>query len=112
MDPNGSPKPSKLILVSTKEHPALPNRAYPGSPSHNLGDMDPDSDIMVAQKNNVSRLLKGKEKEWTAVLAKERPLQLLDLPLDILKEIFKEVSGYHTGCMPCMLTGCQGPEYK
>ena len=41
--------------------------------------------------DHVSRLLKGKEKEWAAVLEKKSPLNLLDLPIDILKEIIKEV---------------------
>lgn len=39
----------------------------------------------------VKKLLKGKEKEWTATVEKNRPLQLLDLPLDILKDVVKEV---------------------
>jgi hypothetical protein len=37
------------------------------------------------------RSLKGKEKEWTVVAEKKRPLQLLDLPVDILKEIIDKV---------------------
>lgn len=36
-------------------------------------------------------LLKGKEKEWAAARRKGAPLELLDLPLDILKCIIKEV---------------------
>ncbi|KAI9835000.1 MAG: hypothetical protein M1819_002723 [Sarea resinae] len=42
--------------------------------------------------NKISELLKGKEEEWTAIVDKKRPLQLLDLPVDILKEIVKEVT--------------------
>ena len=34
---------------------------------------------------------KGKDKVWTATIEKKRPLQLLDLPVDVLKEIIKEV---------------------
>lgn len=42
--------------------------------------------------NRISQLLKGKEKEWTAVASKKGPLKLLDLPLDILRDILKEVA--------------------
>jgi len=42
-------------------------------------------------KDVVSRTLKGKEKEWAAVAEKKRPLQLLDLPVDILREIVGHV---------------------
>ena len=43
-------------------------------------------------KDKASKLLKGKEKEWGSVVQRAKPLQLLDLPVDILKEIIKEVS--------------------
>ena len=36
-------------------------------------------------------LLKGKEKDWAPMAQRERPLQLLDLPMDVLKDIMKEV---------------------
>lgn len=44
--------------------------------------------------DTVSRVLKrvkGKEKDVAMASKKKRPLQLLDLPVDILKEIIKEV---------------------
>ncbi len=44
----------------------------------------------VVQEDKIPRPQKGKEKESAA--RKEGPLQLLDLPLDILKDIFKEAS--------------------
>jgi hypothetical protein len=40
----------------------------------------------------ISRLLKGKEQEWDAIRSKTGPLHLLDLPVDILRLIVKEVS--------------------
>ncbi|KAK5248181.1 hypothetical protein LTR16_006547, partial [Cryomyces antarcticus] len=46
----------------------------------------------LSPKTIMSRLLKGKDKEWAAVVEKKRPLQLLDLPVDVLKEIIKEVT--------------------
>lgn len=42
-------------------------------------------------KTKISNLLKDKEKEWTTVAEKKGPLRLLDLPMDVLKEIVKEV---------------------
>jgi len=40
----------------------------------------------------MAQLLNGKEKEWAATAEKRGTLQLLDLPVDILREIIKEVS--------------------
>jgi hypothetical protein len=48
----------------------------------------------LLEKAAVVRSLKGKEKEWTAVAEKKRPLQLLDLPVDILKEIIEKVGNH------------------
>jgi hypothetical protein len=53
------------------------------------GEGGPRGDGFVRKK--LSKLLKGKEEEWTAVAQKKGPLQLLDLPMDVLKEIVKEV---------------------
>lgn len=40
----------------------------------------------------LKKLLKGKEKEWASIGATRKgPLRLLDLPVDVLKEIIKEV---------------------
>ncbi|ORY66450.1 uncharacterized protein BCR38DRAFT_340562 [Pseudomassariella vexata] len=41
---------------------------------------------------SLSRLLKGKEREWMAVRSKMGPLHLLDLPVDILRLIVKEIT--------------------
>ncbi len=49
----------------------------------------PRADGFVRKK--LSKFLKGKEEEWTAVAQRKGPLQLLDLPMDVLKEIVKEV---------------------
>lgn len=45
----------------------------------------------MSEKTALLRSLKGKEKEWTAVAEKKRPLQLLDMPVDILKDIIEKV---------------------
>ncbi|KAI5862127.1 hypothetical protein GGS23DRAFT_107070 [Durotheca rogersii] len=41
---------------------------------------------------NLSKLLRSKGREWEAMKARPRPLQLLDLPVDILRLIVKEVT--------------------
>ncbi|TVY21351.1 hypothetical protein LARI1_G001355 [Lachnellula arida] len=46
----------------------------------------------IDAKTKISSLLKDKEQEWTAVVEKKGPLHLLDLPMDVLKEIVKEVT--------------------
>lgn len=45
----------------------------------------------LLDKPAVAKSLKGKEKEWTVVAEKKRPLQLLDMPVDILKDIIEKV---------------------
>ena len=46
----------------------------------------------IDARTKISSLLKDREQEWTAVVEKKGPLRLLDLPIDVLKEIVKEVS--------------------
>ncbi|QSZ28831.1 hypothetical protein DSL72_003336 [Monilinia vaccinii-corymbosi] len=47
----------------------------------------------IDARTKISNLLKDKEQEWTAVAEKRNgPLRLLDLPMDVLKEIVKEVT--------------------
>ena len=49
-------------------------------------------------RTKISNLLKDKEQEWAAVVDKKGPLRLLDLPMDVLKEIVKEVGIYNPIC--------------
>ena len=44
--------------------------------------------------DKMRNLLKSKAEEWSAVMKRKKTLQLLDLPLDILKDIVKEVCLY------------------
>src|SRR2546421_10177748 len=44
------------------------------------------------QDQVLARLLHGKEKEWSTIAEKSGPLQLLDLPIDILKEIVNHIT--------------------
>lgn len=60
-------------------------------------------------KDVVSRTLKGKEKEWAAVAEKKRPLQLLDLPVDILREIVGHVSAQFLDHLGQISDGSQLP---
>jgi hypothetical protein len=53
----------------------------------------------LEEKTALVKSLKGKEKEWVVKPEKCRPMQLLDLPLDILKEIIDKVS-----FLPCRRT--------
>lgn len=46
----------------------------------------------VTPADKMAQLLNGKEKEWAATAEKRGTLRLLDLPVDILREIIKEVS--------------------
>ena len=49
-------------------------------------------EVTKSPKHKISELLKGKEEEWTAVAKRGGPLRILDLPLDLLREILREVS--------------------
>ena len=56
------------------------------------GEHDKTRKTTIDPRAKISSLLKDKEKEWTAVVENRRgPLRLLDLPMDVLKEIVKEV---------------------
>ncbi|KIW00389.1 uncharacterized protein PV09_08098 [Verruconis gallopava] len=86
---------SPKVLVDLCDHANAPSvhRQSPGA-AHDVGaeattvQRTPPS---LLEKAAVARSLKGKEKEWTAVAEKKRPLQLLDLPVDILKEIIEKL---------------------
>lgn len=83
---------SKSCIVQTNisggelyAHGELPDRTVAAITATESHDQRSDSNSRLA------KLLQGKEKEWAAVAEKQGPLQLLDLPVDILKEIVKEV---------------------
>jgi hypothetical protein len=82
---------SGLPLSLPREHTGTVDQAM----SSEVRPPEKPRDIHQTQaitKDVVSRTLKGKEKEWAAVAEKKRPLQLLDLPVDILREIVGHVS--------------------
>lgn len=101
-------RPCKSLPPPFKDHDVLQNRTSPhlGSLSTTQGEMGQgnsspgkeidgsymtEEDGVILEEGKASRPYKGNEKEL-ATTVKKGPLQLLDLPLDILKDIFKEVS--------------------
>lgn len=58
-------------------------------------------------KEALTKLLNGKEKEWTAIAEKKGPIQLLDLPVDILKAIIDHVRAHP--CEAAMLSAADRP---
>jgi hypothetical protein len=80
------PKTSSSIQSSndimTPEQSSDDEMSAVETPQNNVADV----------RTKISHLLKDKEQEWTALARKEGPLRLLDLPLDVLKEIVKEAS--------------------
>ena len=101
----------KSLPTPFKGHDAPQNRMSPylGSPSSTHGEMAQgmimpaketeesyvaQDDDVVVQDDNIAKPFK-EEKTTSAEGARRKgPLELLDLPLDILKDIFKEVSTY------------------
>jgi glutamine synthetase type III len=86
-------------VIDLCDHPNAPSlhRQLPGA-THEVADLTipiiQRTSPTLLEKAAVVRSLKGKEKEWTAVAEKKRPLQLLDLPVDILKEIIEKVGNH------------------
>lgn len=95
--PLATPKTTSLATSSNEispSHPEGPTAIVeefltPDMEGSTPGEAVGRGDGVIQRK--LSKLLKGKEEEWTAVAQKKGPLQLLDLPMDILKEIIKEV---------------------
>jgi hypothetical protein len=85
------PKTSAASQQSNDSNPtdlySADQMATPGS-----GVFDMVEKTGLDARTKISNLLKDKEQEWTAVVERKGPLRLLDLPMDVLKEIVKEVS--------------------
>ncbi|TAQ83501.1 hypothetical protein B7494_g8176 [Chlorociboria aeruginascens] len=106
------PSSPDLAMSDTAIHPddlpGVPKTSAAVQPSispkqsvHGAGHQPPATDTMSSEKldnsaidakTKISNLLKDKAEEWAAVVEKKGPLQLLDLPMDVLKEIVKEVT--------------------
>jgi hypothetical protein len=68
------------------------------------GEHDKTRKTTIDPRAKISSLLKDKEKEWTAVVENRKgPLRLLDLPMDVLKEIVKEVKAPLSCCRHALI---------
>jgi hypothetical protein len=64
-------------------------------PSHSKSDgevVSTGGNSRSRQEEVIAKHLQGKQGEWAAVADKKEPLQLLDLPVDVLRVIVKEVT--------------------
>ena len=91
----------QLVSVPKTSAATQPSNTLKSStPSQALGHQTAASESVTGKtetysidaKTKISNLLKDKEQEWAAVAKKKGPLRLLDLPMDVLKEIVKEVN--------------------
>lgn len=108
--PPPDPQLDDIVSQSDELSPLCPKTSAATQPSENSMLLDRVSGSAMATpistpgkadeagvdaRTKISNLLKDKEQEWTAVVEKRNgPLQLLDLPMDVLKEIVKEVVYY------------------
>ena len=94
MTTNDYPQASSATALdpfTTRRTPKMPeNEKEVGQPNDPISITSATSRAYQTSQT-VAKLLKGEEKEWTAVAEKKGPLHLLDLPVVILKEIVKEV---------------------
>lgn len=85
--------PKTSAAAQPSDNSMLLDRASGGAmatPTSTSGKAD---EAGIDARTKISSLLKDKEREWTAVVEKRTgPLRLLDLPMDVLKEIVKEVT--------------------
>ena len=103
-------KPCKSLPPPFKDLDALHNRMgpHPGCVSFTQAEMDQgfsnpakgivevgsmtQEDGVIRQREKIADHQRGRGREVAANVRKGGPLNLLDLPLDILKDIFKMVS--------------------
>ncbi|RAL63193.1 hypothetical protein DID88_004272 [Monilinia fructigena] len=106
--PPPDPQLDDIVLQSDELSSSSPRTSTAAQPSENLMLPDRTSGSAMATlssapeklekagvdaRTKISNFLKDKEQEWTAVVEKRNgPLRLLDLPMDVLKEIVKEVT--------------------
>jgi hypothetical protein len=76
-------------LAATKNCPTMPDREE-ATEAPSL--VKQPAEASSKHDEVLARLLHGKEKEWSAIAEKNGPLQLLDLPIDILKEIVNHIT--------------------
>jgi hypothetical protein len=80
---------SHFDLAATKNCPTMPDLEESTEPPRLVKQ---PAEASSKHDEVLARLLHGKEKEWSAIAEKTGPLQLLDLPIDILKEIVNHIT--------------------
>jgi hypothetical protein len=95
--PVSIPKTSAATLPSNDLKLSDPGSGHQMATSESATTPEKTQKAGLDVRTKISNLLKDKEQEWTAVVKKQGPLQLLDLPLDVLKEIVKEVRSQFFG---------------
>lgn len=94
--------PDEHLFNTTPKTAAASNCASSLKVSHNADSDTTTTDVHASTgdalkddenaKDLIKALLKEKLDEWTHVVQRTGPLRLLDLPVDVLKEIVKEAS--------------------
>lgn len=89
----GKDQDSTLASFSDKQEKLLhrDQHAMSGLMAQEASVKGREDSVAAEPRAKLLNLLKGKEKEWAAARSRDGPLELLDLPLDILKCIIKEV---------------------
>ena len=83
---------SDLALFEPRQTPQHPVKMDGVAELKHRESSSQSSSLRLKQDRVLAKLLQGKEKEWAAVAERNGPLQLLDLPVDILKEIIREIT--------------------
>lgn len=81
-------RPAEAMHFSDEDEDPAMLSVIPPRSVHDHPDGAPETTTSAPK---VLKRLKGKEKDSAIASRKKRPLQFLDLPVDILKEIIKEV---------------------
>lgn len=79
----------------SSQEPSSSHEDLEDNTSHSEEELSIDKSAHGTSESPIEKMarhLKGKERDWAIATKKEGPLQLLDLPLDVLKIILKEVS--------------------
>lgn len=92
------PANASVTAATALDHEPVPN---------GQASVEPMAADAQRPKEALTKLLNGKEKEWTAIAEKKGPIQLLDLPVDILKAIIDHVREHP--CEAAMLSAANRP---
>ena len=85
------PKPTGGVMTPAQTPALVETKDVKSTGTRFHEECQPESDV-TSPRLRSSRLFKGKEKESLREENQKKPLRLLDLPMDILKDIVKEVT--------------------